>query len=146
MILSNKKGQAMRKSHDVEYEIKGSDLQFVEIILDPHETVISEPGAMMFMEQGVQMKASLGDGSEKHKGVLGTISGLGKRYFTGEKLFITAFTNNSNVRRGVAFAGNYAGKIKSIDLAEYGGAVYCQRGSFICAAKGVAVEFGFRRR
>ena len=41
------------KSHELHYKIFGDDLQFVEIDLDPHETVIGEAGAMVYMEDGV---------------------------------------------------------------------------------------------
>lgn len=133
-------------SHEIDFEIKGADMQYVEIMLDPHETVVSEPGAMMYMEQGVQMKASLGDGSDKHKGVLGSIMGVGKRYFTGEKMFMAMFTNNAEKRHKVSFAGPYPGRIQPVDLTDVGGQIYCQRGAFLCGAKGVALEFGFAKK
>ncbi len=135
-------------AHDIDYEIKGADMQYVEVTLDPGETAISEPGVMMYMEEGIQMKASFGDGSEKHKGVLGSIMGAGKRYFAGEKLFMTMFTNNDATKRhSVSFAGSYLGRIQPIDLKNLsGGGIYCQRGAFLCGARGVALEFGFARK
>lgn len=135
-----------RKSHEIEYEVKGADMQYVEVILDPGETVVSEPGAMMYMEQGIQMKASFGDGSEKHKGILGSLVGAGKRYFAGEKMFMAMFTNNASERHKVSFAGPYPGRIQPIDLADHSNQIYCQRGSFLCGAKGVALEFGWSKR
>jgi len=33
----------MAQSHEIEYRVGGDDLQFVEVWLDPHETVIGEP-------------------------------------------------------------------------------------------------------
>lgn len=133
-------------SHEIEYEVKGSDLQYVEVILDPGESVIAEPGAMMYMEQGIQMKTSLGDGSAKHSGVFGTMKGMTKRMFSGEKLFMAMFTNNGNRKHRVAFAGSYAGKIQPVDLSQVDGQIYCQRGAFLCCAKGVSVEVGFSKR
>ncbi len=135
-----------RKSHDIEYNIKGADLQFVEAILDPGETVIAEPGTMMYMQEGIQFDTKLGDGSEKHSGVVGTLVGLGKRAFANENLFVTFYTNNTNQRKSVAFAGAYPGKISPVDLKEIGGSLLCQKGSFLCGAKGVAVEFGFSKK
>ena len=35
--------------HDVDYAVRGDDLQFVEIGLDTGETVVAEAGAMMFL-------------------------------------------------------------------------------------------------
>ena len=138
--------EQQRVSHEVEYQIKGADMQYVEIELDPGETAISEPGSMMYMEQGVQMKTGLGDGSDKHKGFLGSLKGVGKRMISGEGAFMCFFTNNGSRKHRVAFAGNYLGQIQAIDLKNTSGEVYCQRGSFLCGAKGVAVEFGFSRK
>ena len=37
----------------VDYEIKGSEMQFVEIELDPGEAAIGEAGSMFFMDAGI---------------------------------------------------------------------------------------------
>lgn len=136
----------MRKAHDIDYNIKGADLQFVEALLDPGETIIAQPGTMMYMQEGIQFDTKLGDGSEKHSGVVGTLVGLGKRAFSDESLFVTFYTNNAKSKKSVAFAGAYPGKISAIDLGAIGGKLLCQRGSFLCGAKGVAVEFGFSKK
>src|SRR4051812_2830687 len=47
--------------HVVDYQIHGSEMQFVEIELDPGEAVVAEAGAMMFMEEGIAMEAIFGD-------------------------------------------------------------------------------------
>ncbi|MYJ30337.1 MAG: AIM24 family protein, partial [Acidimicrobiaceae bacterium] len=36
------------RSHEIDYQIYGDDLQFVEIELDPGEIVVAEAGAMMY--------------------------------------------------------------------------------------------------
>ncbi len=58
-------------SHEIDYEIKGHDVQFVEIELDPHETVIAEAGAMLYMEDGIQFETKMGDGSNPSQGFFG---------------------------------------------------------------------------
>ena len=45
------------------YEIVGEDLQFVDVELDPNESVVAEAGALMYMTQGIQMETIFGDGS-----------------------------------------------------------------------------------
>ncbi len=135
-----------RKSHDIEYQIKGADLQYVEAILDPGETIIAEPGSLMYMDEGIQFNTKVGDGSEKHSGILGTLVGVGKRLLASEGLFVTFFTNNTSTVKRAAFAGAYPGKISAIDLKDNDGQVLCQRGTFLCGAKGVAVEFGFSKK
>jgi len=36
-------------SHEVDYQIHGGEMQFIEIELDPQETAVAEAGAMMYM-------------------------------------------------------------------------------------------------
>ena len=128
------------------YTIEGSDMQFVEIELEPGESVIAEAGAMMFMEQGIQMEAILGDGSGKEgNDLMGKLLSAGKRVLTGESLFMTLFTNRANVRQKVAFSAPYPGKIVVIDLADYGGQIICQKDSFLCAEKGTQVEIALQK-
>jgi uncharacterized protein (AIM24 family) len=42
----------------VDFEICGDDMQYVEIELDPGEAAIGEAGAMMMMQDGVEMDTS----------------------------------------------------------------------------------------
>ena len=39
----------------VDFEIKGAEMQFVEVELDPGEAAVGEAGSMMFMDPGIQM-------------------------------------------------------------------------------------------
>ena len=43
-------------NHDIDYKIYGDDMQFVEVELDPGETVIAEAGGLMMMEDGIGME------------------------------------------------------------------------------------------
>lgn len=49
-------------SHEIDYKIFGNDIQFVEIELNPGETVIAEAGTMIYMEQGISFDVKMGDG------------------------------------------------------------------------------------
>jgi uncharacterized protein (AIM24 family) len=49
-------------AHDVDYRIIGSEMQFVEIELDPGESAVAEAGSMMFMTDAIQMETVFGDG------------------------------------------------------------------------------------
>ena len=55
--------QKTRTNHEIDYKIYGEELQFVEIELDPGETAIAESGAMMMMDNGIEMQTIFGDGS-----------------------------------------------------------------------------------
>lgn len=137
----------MRKAVDVEFTVHGDDMQFVEIQLDPSESLIAEAGAMMYMDESITMDAIFGDGSGKDegKGLMGKMLGAGKRVVTGESLFMTEFLNRGHEKRSVAFAGPYPGKIVPLDIGDYGGELICQRDSFLCAAKGISIEIAFQK-
>jgi len=61
-------------SHEVDYKIIGEDIQFVEIELDPGETVIAEAGTMVYMEQGITYDVKMGDGSSPNRGLMDTLA------------------------------------------------------------------------
>ena len=133
-------------SHEIDYEIFGDDMQLVEVELDPGETVIAEAGAMNYMEEGIEYEAKMGDGSNPQSGVLDSLFSAGKRFFTGESIFMTHFTHHGSGKRRVAFAAPYPGKIIPIDLDEHGGQLICQKDAFLCAALGTEVTIAFNKR
>ncbi|MFD3448688.1 TIGR00266 family protein [Microbacteriaceae bacterium 4G12] len=133
------------KAHEIDYKLYGDDMQFVEIELDPRESVMAEAGAMMMMEDGIEMETIFGDGTEQ-KGLFGKLMGAGKRLVTGESLFMTVFTNTSYEQRRVSFAASYPGKIIPVDLQQYDQKIICQKDAFLCAAKGVSVGVEFSKK
>src|SRR5687767_15782459 len=115
---------ANRHNHEIDYKIYGEELQFVEIELDPQETAIAESGAMMMMDDGMQMQTIFGDGSaQQPTGFLGKLMSAGKRVLTGESLFMTAFTNVTPIKKKISFAAPYVGKIIPMDLQQLGGMI-----------------------
>lgn len=133
-------------AHEIDYKIYGEEMQFVEIELDPMETVIAEAGSFMMMEDDVEMATIFGDGSQPQQGLWGKVLSAGKRLITGESLFMTAFTHNGRGKRKVSFASPYPGRIISVDLSEKEGKIVCQKDAFLCAAKGVSVGIEFSRK
>jgi uncharacterized protein (TIGR00266 family) len=129
----------------IDYEIIGDDLQAVVITLDPMEACVAEAGAMMYMEEGIEMGTQLSM-NENSSGVFGKLFEAGKRAIAGESFFITMFANEASDRRDVAFAAPYPGHIIPIDLAAYGGTLICQKDGFLCAARGIEVDIHLNRR
>ncbi|MEX0326971.1 MAG: TIGR00266 family protein [Puniceicoccaceae bacterium] len=134
------------RSHEIDYEVIGDDMQMVEVELDPGETVIAEAGAMNYMEQDIDFEARMGDGTEDAGGFLGSLVGAGKRVLTGESIFMTHFTNRGLDKRKVAFAAPYPGQIIPVDLLETNGRILCQKDAFLCAALGTNVSIAFNKR
>src|SRR5690606_17333198 len=114
----------------VDYEIKGAEMQFVEVELDPGEAAIGEAGSMMFMDAGIDMDTVFGDGSQQQSGLFGKLLGAGKRLITGESLFTTIYTNKASGKKRVAFSAPYPGKILPMELSQLGGTLICQKDSF----------------
>ncbi len=137
-----------RRAHEIDFKIEGEDMQFVEVELDPGESVVAEAGALMYMTQGIDMETIFGDGSgaQQQGGIMGALLGAGKRLLTGESLFMTVFTAKGAAKERVAFAAPYPGRILVLDLAKLGGEMVCQKDSFLCAARGVSIGIAFQKR
>jgi len=139
-------GTTMTPAFGMNYEIVGSEMQFVEIGLDPNQTIIAEAGSMLYMTAAVQLEAVLGDGTGAQQGLLGKVFEAGKRVLTGATLFITTFTSRGAGREFVAFSAPFPGKIVPLHLGELGGSVICEKHSFLCATQGTRINVEFTQR
>jgi uncharacterized protein (TIGR00266 family) len=139
-------GAGGRRSHEIDYEVFGSEMQYVVITLDQGETVIAEPGGFMYMDMGIDMQTVFGDPNKEKSGFFDKLKTAGKRLLTGESMFMSTFTNMSPGRAQVAFAAPYPGKIIPLRLDELGGEMVCQKDSFLCAAKGTAIGIAFQKK
>lgn len=134
-------------NHEIDYKINGDDIQYVEIELDPGETVISEAGSMMMINPTIEMSTIFGDGSSSQgSGLMDKLFSAGKRTLTGESLFMTTFTNRGRGKEHVYLAAPYPGKIVPLDLNRIGGEFICQKDAFLAAAKGVSVGIAVQKK
>jgi uncharacterized protein (TIGR00266 family) len=134
------------RCHEVDYEIIGSELQLIEVELDPGETVVAEAGAMTYMEAGIEFETRMGDGSEANDGLMGKLFQAGKRLVSGESLFTTHFTNHGQGKKRVAFSAPYPGNIVPLDMAKLGQRITCQKDAFLCAALGTKIDITFNKK
>jgi len=133
-------------SDQIDYQLIGDDLQAVIVTLDPEEAVVAEAGAMMYMQDGIRMMTSLdmqGRGGNK---LMDRLFQAGKRVLAGDSFFVTIFVNDSTMRRDVAFASPFPGKIQAIDLIKWRGTIIAQKDAFLCGARGVDVTIAFAKR
>ena len=68
----------MPAMHEIDYQIFGDDMQFVEVELDPGEATVAEAGGMMYMEDGIEMETIFGDGSQQKQRVPWRVDGRGQ--------------------------------------------------------------------
>ncbi len=130
----------------ISYQINGSDLQYVEVQLPPNTAVIGEQGAMMYMDEQLEVGTVLGDGSQSSFGVIGRFFKAVKRSFTGEALFSSRYANQSDTVQRVAFAAPSICKILAVDLNEMGGAIICQKGAYLAGEDGIEVKLAWQKR
>ncbi len=141
-------GPAPVVADQIDFEIFGAEMQFVEIVLDPGEAAIAEAGAFFYMDPGIKMETIFGDGSQhaQQQGFFGKLAAGAKRVLTGESLFMTMFGNAAQERQKVSFAAPYPGKIIPVDLRQHGGTLLCQKDAFLCAAKGISVGIAWNKK
>jgi len=139
---------ARSTADEIDFKIMGSEMQFVEVELDPGESAVAEAGAMMYKDSSIAMETVFGDasGSGRGGGFMDKLLGAGKRLLTGESLFMTVFTHNGQGKAHVAFGAPYPGNIIPVPLPSVGGCLICQKDSFLCAAKGVSIGIHLQRK
>jgi uncharacterized protein (TIGR00266 family) len=131
---------------DIDFDIRGQELQFVEIELDPGESAVAEAGAMVWKDASIEMTTVFGDGSGTEGGFMDKLLGAGKRLVTGESLFTTVFTHHGQGKARVAFGAPVPGVILPIKLSDVDGTLICQKDAFLAAAKGVSIGIAFQQR
>jgi uncharacterized protein (TIGR00266 family) len=107
--------------------------------------VIAEAGAMMYMQDGIVMNTTL-DPNAQGGGLMGKLFQGAKRALSGNTFFVTTFANAGNTRQDVAFSSHFPGKIKPIELTDWGGTIIAQKDSFLAAARGANVTIAFTKR
>jgi uncharacterized protein (TIGR00266 family) len=138
-----------QRSDEVDYRIVGNDMQFVEIELDPGESVVAEAGALMYKDAAVELQTVFGDSSyaTQNGTFMDKLLSAGKRVITGEGLFTTLFTHRgSSGKAHCAFAAPYPGTIRAMKLTDYDGRIICQKDSFLCGARGVQLGIFFQKK
>jgi uncharacterized protein (TIGR00266 family) len=137
----------MPAAHEIDYEIHGNDMQYVEVELDPGESTVSEAGSLMYKDPSIEMTTVFGDGGTPQTGgFMDLLVGAGKRLLTSESLFMTVFTHRGSGKARIAFAAPYPGTILALTLRQLGGKLICQKDAFLAAAKGVQIGIEFQKR
>ncbi len=118
----------------MQYEVRGTLLQSVDIHLSRGESVYTESGGMAWMRGDIEMKTST-------KG--GLMAGLGRK-LAGESLFMTTYACRSGEGL-VVFTPEAPGKVLDFQL-EPGQSLICQKDAFMCAESSVKLEMHFRKK
>ncbi|MBN1283812.1 MAG: TIGR00266 family protein [Anaerolineae bacterium] len=118
----------------MEYQIKGSVMQTLEVRLGQGEAMYTESGGMAWLMGDVEMHTS-------GRGGLGKMLG---RMLSGESLFLTTYTCRGS-QAMITFAPEAPGKIIVFELAA-GQEIIAQKDSFMCAEDSTELAIHFRKR
>lgn len=117
----------------MEYKVRGTTLQMVDVQLQQGESVYTESGGMGWMSPNMTMETNT-------KG--GFFKGLG-RMFSGESFFMTTYTCKEGTGL-ITFPCEMPGKVVPMELAQ-GQSIICQRDSFMFAENSVQMQMHFRK-
>ena len=112
----------------MKYKTEGTVMPLLHIFLDEGESVISERGAMVWMDDNIDM----------HTGSHGGIGGGIHRMLMGESFFINRFTAKG-APGSVSFGLSAPGKIMDFKIGE-GKELICQKDAFLAATGGVKLS------
>lgn len=99
---------------------------YLHVDLDPGESVVAESEAMSSMAADLEMKAKLNGGF---------FSGLAKKFFAGESLFVNVFTNTKSAPRRVTLVQTTPGNMREVQLNNE--MICLQPGAYIASTPGL---------
>jgi uncharacterized protein (TIGR00266 family) len=111
----------------LKYQVFGANLPAVSIRLNAGQSIYTQSGGMVWMDEGIVMETNM-------KG--GLMKGLG-RMFTGESLFVATYTA-SRPNQEIVIASTFPGSIASIELK--GQSMIAQKSAFLCAQPTITVS------
>ena len=118
----------------MKYEILGGSFPVVECTLKKGESMITQSGAMSYMDASMTMETTTNGG-------LGKVVG---RMFTKEKLFQNNYTATKDDSK-IAFCTCVPGSIKAVKL-EKGQTLLCQKSSFLASYGNIELSTFFNKK
>ena len=109
------------------YQIFGDNMPAVAIRLNPGESIFTQSGGMVWMDNGINMTTNMQGGFMK---------GLG-RMFSGESLFMATYSSGYP-NQEIVIASTFPGHIAAIDIGSM--PIIAQRGAFLCAQPSVTIS------
>lgn len=112
------------------YFIFGSELQVVQVLLSPGETVRAEPGACCYYSANIVV-----DTVSSSVGILQQLT----RFLAGESPFVNVYKNNGPSDAYVGLSASHPGKIVPLELADVG-PIMCHSDVFMCSVGEVSAH------
>lgn len=116
------------------YEVKGTSMPTLDVVLQPGEAILTEKGGLAWMSGDISMDTRAIDWVPRD----------GRPSSEDASLFMTIWRCNSG-RALITFAPQIPAAIMAIDLAD-GATLICQKGAFLCAQDSVQIEIHLRQK
>jgi uncharacterized protein (TIGR00266 family) len=111
----------------VQSEIRGSpSFAYVNVDLEPGESIIAESGAMASMAADLELKARTNGG---------VFPALGRKLFGGESFFVSEYVNGTAGTRRLTLTQNSPGDVRELELD--GGSICLQPGAYLASTPGL---------
>ena len=111
--------------------------------LQPGQGVRTEPGSLMYTTEHIEMRTHSAAGKGSMLSRFGTML---RRSLSGGTLFITDFVNPHPTMAGtVCLTTSFPAKLLRLKLADMGGSLTAQKGSFLASDATVNVNIEFTR-
>ena len=108
-------------------EIKGApSFAYIDVELGPGESLVAESDAMASMGAALDMKAKFNGGF---------FSGIAKKFFGGESLFVNVFENKTSQSQKLTLTQGTPGDIRMVELNNQ--SICLQPGAYICSTPGL---------
>lgn len=138
-------GDALVRTSDLALSLLGSvDLPLIEAVLAPGAKLCAEPGRMISLPVGVELRAILGDGSEV--GMLAKLSTAGSRFLSGESFMLAEFKNTTSVPQTLRFGTTTPGNVVPLQLSDFGGEIIGMSGAYLLGSSGLKVASCFKQK
>jgi uncharacterized protein (TIGR00266 family) len=118
----------------MDYQLVGDVMQALQVTLKQGEELYAEPGAMLYMSNGIELQSKMQGGLMK---------GLMRKFLAGESMFMSTFRCNVPEAK-MALANPIAGKIFPLELR--GTTVLAERNAYLCAIGQVDLSIAFTKR
>ena len=118
----------------MDYKITGDVMQALQITLRQGEELFAEAGAMLYMDNGIELQARMQGGVMK---------GLMRKFLAGESMFMSVFRCNAGQAK-MGLANPIAGRIFPLEL--HGNTVLAERNAFLCGIGNIDLSIAFTKR
>lgn len=110
------------------YQVEGAPSDILELVLNPGDRILSEPGTLVFMDDAIEMSIQSRGG------------GGFTRFLAGGKFFVVDYTNKGSKPARLALGTEFPSRIVPLKLEDHGEKLYGKIHSFLASSSDVRLD------